>query len=177
MSLGVRSSSRERSIGLHRWRKSAPKVGNDTGISIIEILMVALALAVLAGMGMPSLLRTLDAYRLRGAAWNLAGDLRLARQKAVSLQQRHRICFANCAGPVPAGGYLLEREVPPWMVDVRRADLPDGVAINDNAGGKFTFEAKGEVNGGCTTLTNDVGSYQIRILSSGRVLVSKGPCP
>ncbi len=152
-------------------------MGNDRGISIIEILMVALALAVLAGMGMPSLLRTLDAYRLRGAAWNLAGDLRLARQKAVSLQQRHRICFANCADPVPAGGYLLEREAPPWMVDVRRADLPDGVAINDNVGGKFTFEAKGEVNGGCTTLTNGVGSYQIRILSSGRVLVSKGPCP
>jgi len=174
---GVRSSSRERNIGLHRWRKSAPKVGNDWGISIIEILMVALALAVLAGMGMPSLLRTIDAYRLRGAAWNLAGDLRLARQKAVSLQQRHRICFANCAGPVPARGYLLEREVPPWTVDVRRADVPDGLVFTDDAGRKFTFEAKGEVNGGCTQLTNAVGSYQIRILSSGRVLVSKGPCP
>src|SRR3990170_6403866 len=102
MSQGVRSWSRERSTGWRRWRKSAPMVGGDRGFSLMEILMVAAALVVLAGMAMPSVFRTLEVYRLRGAAWNLAGDLRLARQKAVSLQLDHRICFANCDAAVPA---------------------------------------------------------------------------
>lgn len=171
---------------MRRWRKSAPKVGDNKGISIIEILMVALTLAVLAGMGMPSLLRTLDAYRLRGAAWNLAGDLRLARQKAVSIQVQHRICFTGCSGVVPAGGYLLEREnpggpPPGWVVDVFRSDVPDGVAIANNApGGKLTFDTKGALWGamGATmTLTNGGGTYEVVTAITGRVRVCKGTCP
>lgn len=147
------------------------------GFSLMEILMLVAVVVVLAGIAMPWFLGVLESYRLRVAAWEIAGDLRLARQKAVSTQIRHRICFSGCGGSVPAGGYLLEREGPPWTVDVTRADLPDGVAVTDNAGGKFTFQAKGEVNGGTTTVTNGAGNYEIKIISSGRVLVCKGACP
>ncbi|MGH7351874.1 MAG: pilus assembly FimT family protein, partial [Candidatus Methylomirabilales bacterium] len=113
-------------------------VGDNRGASLMELFMVGVALVVLVGMAMPLVFRTLEAYRLRGAAWNLAGDLRLARQKAVSLQLDHRICFANCDAAVPAGGYLLQRKVsagPPavWFVDVRRADLPDGLTLTWSA--------------------------------------------
>lgn len=167
---------------MHRWRKSALKVGDNRGISIIEILMVALALAVLAGMGMPSLLRTLDAYRLRGAAWEMAGDLRLARQKAVSLQQRHRICFADCASPVPAGGYLLERKADPavpdpggWLLDLTRTNLPNGVNFTFT-GDKVTYDTKGEAFGSTITLTNSVGTYAVVASPSGRVRACKGSC-
>ena len=181
MSLGVRSWSRERSIGLRRWRKRAPMPGDDRGISIIEILMVALALAVLAGMAMPSVFRTLEAYRLRAAAWNLAGDLRLARQKAVSLQLDHRICFANCGEAVPAGGYLLQRKVsagPPavWFVDVRRGDLPDGVNLTWSADA-VTYDLKGEASGSTITMTNNTGTYAVVASPSGRVRACKGTCP
>src|SRR3972149_6235762 len=96
MSQSVRSWSRERSTGLHRWSRSAPTVGGERGFSLMEILMVAAALVVLAGMAMPSVFRTLEVYRLRGAAWNLAGDLRLARQKAVSPQLHPRDVVGQC---------------------------------------------------------------------------------
>ena len=156
-------------------------MGDDRGISIIEILMVALALAVMAGMAMPSVFRTLEVYRLRAAAWNLAGDLRLARQKAVSLQLDHRICFANCGDAVPAGGYLLQRKnaVPPpvWSVDVRRADLPDGLTINPGAVDAVTYDLKGEASGGTIDLTNSVGAYQVKATPSGRVRACKVGCP
>ena len=155
-------------------------MGDDRGISIIEILMVALALAVMAGMAMPSVFRTLEAYRLRAAAWNLAGDLRLARQKAVSLQLDHRICFANCGDAVPAGGYLLQRKnaVPPpvWSVDVRRADLPDGLTLTWNADA-VSYDLKGEASGGTIDLTNSVGAYQVKAAPSGRVRACKPTCP
>jgi Tfp pilus assembly protein FimT len=156
---------------------------DDKGISIIEILMVALALAVLAGMGLPSVFRTMEAYRLRGAAWNLAGDLRLARQKAVSLQQRHRVCFANCAGPVPTGGYLLERKADPavpdpggWVLDLTRTDLPSGVNFTFT-GDKVTYDTRGEAFGSTITLTNSVGTYAVVASASGRVRACKGSCP
>ena len=156
--------------------------GDDRGISIIEILMVALALAVMAGMALPSVSRTLETTRLRGAAWNLAGDLRLARQKAVSLQLDHRICFANCDGAaVPAGGYLLQRKVsagPPavWFVDVRRADLPDGLTLIPEAD-KVTYDLKGEASGSKVTFTNSVGTYEVVASPSGRVRACKVSCP
>jgi Tfp pilus assembly protein FimT len=156
-------------------------VGDDRGVSIIEILMVALALAVMAGMALPSVSRTLETTRLRGAAWNLAGDLRLARQKAVSLQLDHRICFANCVEAVPAGGYLLERKVsagPPavWFVDVRRADLPDGLTLIPEAD-KVTYDLKGEASGSKVTFTNSVGTYEVVASPSGRVRACKPTCP
>ena len=180
MSQGVRSWSRERSTGLRRWRRSAPTVGDDRGISIIEILMVALALAVMAGMAMPSVFRTLEVYRLRGAAWNLAGDLRLARQKAVSLQLDHRICFANCGDAVPAGGYLLQRKVSAapvvWFVDVRRADLPDGLTLTWSAD-VVRYDLKGEASGSTITMTNSAGTYAVVASPSGRVRACKGTCP
>ena len=160
-------------------------VGGDRGFSLMEILMVAAALVVLAGMAMPSVFRTLEVYRLRGAAWNLAGDLRLARQKAVSIQVQHRICFTGCSNAVPAGGYLLERENPTgpppgWVADVFRSDVPDGVIITTTApGGKLTFDTKGGVSGamGTMTLTNGSGTYQVATAITGRVLVCKGSCP
>lgn len=151
--------------------------GGQRGVTLIEILIVVTLSVVVAGVAMPWFLGVIESYRLRVAAWELAGDLRLARQKAVTTQVRHRICFSGCDSPVPAGGYLLEREETPlWKLDVVRADLPDGIAISDNAEGKFTFEAKGGVNGGKTTLTNGGGSYQVKTAPSGRVLVCKGTC-
>jgi Tfp pilus assembly protein FimT len=156
-------------------------VGDDRGISIIEILMVALALAVMAGMGMPSVLRTLEATRLRATAWNLAGDLRLARQKAVSLQLDHRICFANCGAAVPVGGYLLQRKDsvgPPavWFVDVRRGDLPDGVTLTWSADA-VTYDPKGEASGSTITMTNNISTYAVVASPSGRVRACKVSCP
>lgn len=145
----------------------------------MEVLIVVAILVIVAGIAMPGILRGIQSYRLRVAAWELAGDLRLARQKAVSTQARHRICLSNCDSPVPVGGYLLEREdAVGWGLDMARTDLPNGVIIVTNAGGgKLTFEAKGEVNPATTTLTNEAGSYQVKTAQSGRVKVCKGTCP
>lgn len=152
--------------------------GGQRGVTLIEILIVVTLLVVVAGVAMPWILGVIESYRLRVAAWEVAGDLRLVRQKAVTTQLRHRICFSACDSPVPVGGYLLEREgTPLWVLDVARTDLPNGIAISDNAGGKFTFESKGEVNGGTATLTNGTGTYEVKVSSTGRVRVCKGTCP
>jgi Tfp pilus assembly protein FimT len=144
--------------------------------------MVGTALVVLAGMVMPSFFRTLEGYRLRAAAWNLAGDLRLARQKAVSLQLDHRICLANCCSAVPAGGYLLERRdtTDPcgWTRDLTRSDLPNGVNLTfPPTAEKVTYDLKGEASGSTITMTNNSGTYAVVAAPSGRVRACKGSCP
>ncbi|MDZ4339070.1 MAG: GspH/FimT family pseudopilin [candidate division NC10 bacterium] len=156
------------------------RVGDDRGVSLMEILMVVVAVAVMAGMAMPSLLGTMERYRLRAAAWELAGDLRLARQKAVSLQQSHRICLANCCSAVPAGGYLLERrdtgEPCGWKQDLTRSDLPDGLNLTFSVD-KVIYNAKGEASGSTVTLTNSVGIFEVVAAPSGRVRACKVACP
>jgi type IV fimbrial biogenesis protein FimT len=149
-------------------------------MTLMEMVMVVAVLAVMAGMAMPSLLGTIERFRLRAAAWELAGDLRLARQKAVSTQIQHRICFANCCSAVPAGGYLLERQdatVPcGWRLDVTRSDVPAGVTITSTAN-TVLYMTKGDAFGSTITLTNDVGTYGVVASASGRVRACKGSCP
>lgn len=152
------------------------------GITVMEILIVLTVAAILAALATPWILGAIESYRLRTAAWEVAGDLRLARQRAVSTQVRHRFCISNCDSPVPTGGYILEREgTPVWTLDLARADLPNGVALFPATltDGKLTFEAKGEVDGawGCIEVTNGTRGYQIVTASSGRVRVDKGNCP
>jgi Tfp pilus assembly protein FimT len=152
------------------------------GITAMEILMVLVVAAILAALGTPWILGAIESYRVRTAAWEVAGDLRLARQRAVSTQVRHRFCILNCDSTVPTGGYLLEREgTPLWTVDLVRADLPNGVALLPTTltNGKLTFEAKGGVSGawGCIDVTNAAGGYKVVTASSGRVRVDTGACP
>lgn len=151
------------------------------GITVMEILIVLVVAALLAAAATPWILGTIESYRVRSAAWEVAGDLRLARQRAVSTQVRHRFCVSNCDSPVPTGGYLLERDGTPWTPDLVRADLPNGVALLPTTltDGKLTFNAKGEVAGsaGCIDVTNAAVGYKVVTAFSGRVRVDKGVCP
>ncbi|MFQ5848271.1 MAG: Tfp pilus assembly protein FimT/FimU [Candidatus Methylomirabilales bacterium] len=149
------------------------------GVTLVEILMVVIVLATVAGLAMPWFLGVMQSYRVRVAAWELAGDLRLARQRAVSLQQSHRICFTACASPVP-GNYFLERQDPVlgWVLDVPRNDVPNGVGLTSNQP-QVSYGTRGETGNGATiTVTNNVTTYVVVAAQTGRVRVCKGTvCP
>ncbi|MBI3989668.1 MAG: GspH/FimT family pseudopilin [candidate division NC10 bacterium] len=142
----------------------------------VAVLLIAIAITViLAIASIPFFQRTIEAYRLRAAAWQLAGDLRLARQKAVTLQKRQRVCFTGCTTTVPANGYVIEREEASWVSDSKGLPFAGGVSMDPNVTA-ITFETKGEVNGATVTLANSIGIYQVRTASTGRVLVCKESC-
>ncbi len=177
----VKFWSRERNIYLRRSRKSPPAIGDQEGVTAMEILIVLVVVGIMTALAMPLILGNMQSYRVRVAAWEMAGDLRLARQRAVSLQKRHRICLSTCGTLVPTGGYLLEREeAGAWVVDLVRTDIPNGVDLTTTAPfGKLTFGSKGEVLGasGTMTLANVSGTYEVATATSGRVRVCKGICP
>lgn len=76
----------------------------------MEILIAVAVILILAGIATPFLLGTLQGYRLRTAAWELAGNLRLARQRAVTAQQRTRLVASPSGAAQQPNTYVLERE-------------------------------------------------------------------
>lgn len=151
------------------------------GVTAIELIIVISLMVMLAAIAIPTMGPAILSNRLRGAAWQLAGDLRLSRQKAVSYRIRYRLCMTSCTLSVGAGQYSLEREPATnvWVNDAGGVvtKLPTGVSLTTTAsGGKVTFDKKGAASGATFTLTNLSGTYQVVVGSTGRVRVCSGNC-
>lgn len=56
----------------------------DRGFSLIELTIVGLVLGLIIGFGLPGFLRFSSTLQLQGASENVAGQLRLAREKAIA---------------------------------------------------------------------------------------------
>jgi general secretion pathway protein H len=144
--------------------------------TIADLLITAGLLGLISMLSLPILTGTVEGYRLRTAAWKIAGDLRLARQKAVSINRRHRLCFSNCGGAVPANGYLIQRDTGSgWEVESEVRSPSDGLQVASNA--TITFAQTGEAAGGTVTLSNGSRNFQVRTHFTGKVTVCNGSCP
>ena len=150
------------------------------GVTIVELITIGAVLVILAAFAIPGFSPVLLHYRVRGAAWQVAGDLRLARQRAVTLKQRFRVCATSCGVAVPAGSYSVERDQgtpssPLWVSDTGVATrLPRDVTVSTT--GTPVFSANGMASGGTFTLSNVMGAYQVAVASTGRVRVCEGTC-
>jgi len=163
----------------HRHPRSPAKAGR--GVTFIELIILTLTLVILASISIPRMGPVVQTFRLRGAAWQLGGDLRLARQRALTSQQRFRICVSSCVIPMQAGEYSLERDVgtpgsPKWISETGAAiRLPADVTISASA--TATFSSTGMASGSTYTLTNLMGQYEVKVASTGQVKECKGSCP
>lgn len=147
----------------------------------MELLTLVVLLVLLAVFAVPSFSPIVLRYRVRGAAWQVAGDLRLARQRAVTIKKRFRFCVSGCAIAVPPGSYSVEIEPGPigsggWVNENGVATrLPPDVAISANA--TPTFTVLGSAGGATVTVSNVLGAYEVAVAQSGRVQVCEGACP
>jgi type II secretory pathway pseudopilin PulG len=150
-------------------------------VTIVELVTLVALLIVLAALAIPTISPIVLRYRLRGAAWQVTGDLRLARQRAVTIKKRFRFCVAGCAVPVSPGSYSVEREdgamgSGSWVNEHGVATrLPPDVTIAVNATPTFTLT--GTAASGTVTLSNLLGAYEVAVAQSGRVQVCEGACP
>jgi len=163
-------------------RKPLPfRAGGCRGATAVELLTLVVLLSVLAAFAIPGINPIVLRSRLRGAAWQVAGELRLARQRAVTVKKRFQLCTGECAVSVPPGSYSLEREDGAigsgnWVNENGVATrLPQDVAIAANATPKFTIT--GTAAGATVTLSNLLGVYNVVVAPSGRVKVCEGACP
>jgi Tfp pilus assembly protein FimT len=152
------------------------------GVTFIELIILTLALVILASISIPRMSPVVQSFRLRGAAWQLGGDLRLARQRALTSQQRFRVCVSNCVlSPLPEGQYSVERDIgtpgnAKWISETGAAiTLPPDVTISASA--TATFSPDGMASGSNYTLKNLAGKYEVAVASTGQVRVCKEDCP
>ena len=156
-----------------------PGRSNGRGVTALELIMLVALMVILAAIAIPGMSPVVLNGRLRGGAWQLAGDLRLARQMAVTTQKRHRICLSSCTLTVGSGWYSLEREegTAPSTFWVSAAGgaatrLPTDVTVSVNTtGDKLTFDEKGMASPGTFILSNLAGSYNVIIGVTGRVRI------
>ena len=158
-------------------RVGKPAVPKPATAFTFPEMLIAVGLAgIVSAALLPNLATTIQGYRLRTSAWQLAGDLRGARQKAVTTNRRHRVCFDNCGGAVPPDGYLIQREEgSKWEIDTTVRPSTIGVQVRSNA--TITFAHTGEAAGGTVTLASGPRSFQVRTHFTGKVTVCKGSCP
>jgi len=162
-------------------RRIPLRAGRCRGVTVVELVTLVALLVVLAALAIPTISPIVLRYRVRGAAWQVAGDLRLARQRAVTLKKRFRFCVAGCAVAIPPGGYSVEREdgamgSGTWVSEQGVATrLPPDVAIAANAVPTFTLT--GTAASGTVTVSNLLGAYEVAVAQSGRVQVCEGACP
>jgi type II secretion system GspH-like protein len=107
----------------------------------------------------------------------------LIRQRAVTLQQRFRLCVADCALSVPPGAYSIERDAgtfsaPAWVSDTGAlTQLPPDVQLTATA--TPLFSPNGMAQPVSTfTLTNPLGTMTVTVAATGMVQVCEGmTCP
>ncbi len=78
---------------------------SQRGFSLIELMIVLVVLGLLLGFSIPSFHRLSSSYQLQSTAENIAGQLRLAREKAIAtgVIQPFR-CAGAAYATTPASG-------------------------------------------------------------------------
>lgn len=151
---------------------------NKNGVTIIELIVVMVIIAIGTALMVPSIGRWLPNYRLRSAIRDITSTMRTAQMKAVSTNLEYRVYFNGISGT-----YWIEKGnqnsgSTNFSVDPNRAvgegainALPTGVTASFT--GFIQFNTNSTCNAATITLTNNKGKQAAITLvtSTGKVNV------
>jgi prepilin-type N-terminal cleavage/methylation domain-containing protein len=156
---------------------------NKKGVTLIELIVVMVIIAIGAVLFVPNIGGWMPNYRLRSVARNIVSTMRTAQMKAVSTNLEYRVYFNLTAGKYR---YWIEKgnlssSSTNWVgtVDLDNAaregginELPNGV--KNNFAGFIEFNPDSTSSSGSITLQNSRGTVrQLAITpSTGRVKIT-----
>jgi prepilin-type N-terminal cleavage/methylation domain-containing protein len=135
---------------------------NQKGITLIELVVVFVIIAIGAALTAPNIGGWLPYYRLRSATRELVSTMRVAQMKAISNNLQYRISFdaAN-------NNYVLQYQTTAgWVNDGVTQTVPAGVQFNTSFGITANFFADSTSTNGNVVLNNTKGITK-RIQLSG----------
>ena len=140
----------------------------EAGYSLMEVLVGCAIAGALFGAAAPRLPPMLASFALQNTTFQLANDLRLARQRAITSNARGRIVFSS-------GSYRLRRETPvgsgTFIDDGAPREVPSGTSLTSDAGDP-TFDSRGLTTTPYTiTIDNGSSTKTITVSATGRVFV------
>jgi len=139
---------------------------NDSGFSVIELIVTIAILAILTTIAVPNLVSWIPKYRVKDAAQDLFSNVQLAKTEAIKRNQNCTVTFNTAPDNYVIG--LLNRTI-------TLADYGSGVQYTAApAPTSITFNPRGfadsAVNVTLTNAQNSV-SYRVSVLISGVVTV------
>ena len=143
---------------------------NQRGVTLMELLVVFVIIAIGAALMAPNIGGWLPNYRLRSATRDVASVMRVAQLKAVSTNTPFRISFDTLND-----NYVVEYQTTAgWVQEGGTQTLPTGVKFNTTfAGNITTFFPNFTSTDGIVTLNNTKNSIKtVRLLGlTGRIRV------
>lgn len=107
-------------------------------MTLIEMLVAMALFAVLYAIAVPNLQAMRAPYALESASYQLASHLNLARQRAITRNQRHRVVFTS-------NSYQIEREASPssFASDTATFAMPNDVVLGSPTPSTPIFNSRG----------------------------------
>ncbi len=147
------------------------KLMNKKGVTLIELVVVFVIIAIGAALLAPNIGAWLPNYRLRSAARDIASTLRTAQMKAVSMNMDYRVRFPD------AKSYVLERNTGGFTPEGATQIIPTGVVLDLSnlpiqGGFRYVeFNPNSTCSIGSMTLSNTKGTQKTITLNAatGRV--------
>ncbi|MBP1695757.1 MAG: hypothetical protein H6Q41_945 [Deltaproteobacteria bacterium] len=133
---------------------------NKKGVTLIELIVVFVIIAIGAALVAPNISGWLPRYRLRSATRDIVSTMRDAHMKAVSSRMQYQVDFT-----VGTDSYILRHTSGGLLLDdgpVRKA--PSGITVNIASliGGKALFNPDSTCpNGGTVTLSYQKGGVTL----------------
>jgi Tfp pilus assembly protein FimT len=148
---------------------------NHRGITLIELAVVFVIIAIGVVLLAPNIGAWLPNYRLRSATRDIVSTMRAAQMRAVSNNIQYRVNF-NAAEIGAANSYILQRNTGGvWVNDGALQTVPSGITVNIDqlSAGRAVFNFNSTSTAGSVTVQNAKGAQRRIALTpaTGRVRI------
>ena len=143
----------------------------ERGFTLVELILVVLVIAIVAGLALPAVGRGVDTLQLRADVAAFSAFLRYAREQAITRHQAQEVRVnpgAHLLTLTTAGGGLPRAS--------RRLSPRIAISAESSAGLSITFSSRGLSSGGSFRLVGADGrAYRVHVDPlTGRVTNAQG---